>query len=95
MAKWKFDRDRLRSHLLHVKGWREAELARRMGITRQSLWGMFTGKHTPSIDTILMLMNATGLEPGDIFVYAEDESEDTKSDSIRLQQNQELQKVQT
>jgi putative transcriptional regulator len=57
----------LRRYRLRADGMTQADLADRVGVTRQTIHSIETGKYNPSIELALRLARALGLAVEDIF----------------------------
>jgi putative transcriptional regulator len=64
----------LRRHRLGANGMTQADLADRVGVTRQTINSIETGKYNPSIELALRLARTLGLAVEDLF-QLEDQGE--------------------
>jgi putative transcriptional regulator len=65
---------RLRRHRLGADGMTQADLAERVGVTRQTIHSIETGKYNPSIELALRLARALGLAVEDLFQLDDQEN---------------------
>jgi putative transcriptional regulator len=55
------------------RGWSQADLADRVGVSRQTAHAMETGKYAPSLPLAFKVAKAFGLKIEEIFQFEEDE----------------------
>lgn len=67
-------KNRLREHR-EAKGWSQGELARRLGVSRQTINAVETDKYDPSLPLALRLAKLFGVAVPDLFI--DDWSEET------------------
>ncbi|MDQ6768344.1 MAG: helix-turn-helix transcriptional regulator [Candidatus Eremiobacteraeota bacterium] len=54
------------------RGWSQADLAERLGVSRQTAHAMETGKYAPSLPLAFRVARAFGLSIEDIFEFDEE-----------------------
>lgn len=62
--------NRIRAHR-EAAGFTQAELARRIGVTRQTLIAIEQGKYSPSLELAFQIARAFGVGLDDLFQYPE------------------------
>lgn len=68
---FQFEPSKLRE-VMKARGWTVEHTATIAGLTRTSLQNMMSGRHIPTVKTLLALCNASDTQPGYFFVQAVD-----------------------
>ena len=69
-----FDENKLKEIML-AKGWMVEHMARLAGTSRQSLQNTMSGRHSPTVKTLLAICNASGTQPGYFFAQSVEDSQ--------------------
>ena len=69
---FQFEPSKLRE-IMKARGWTVEHTANIAGLTRTSLQNMMSGRHIPTVKTLLALCNASETQPGYFFVHRVDE----------------------
>jgi putative transcriptional regulator len=69
-------RSHLRRHRLLADGMSQQELADRVGVTRQTVHSVETGKYKPTVELALRLARCLGVRVEDLFELEEREGRD-------------------
>lgn len=70
MAKATRIRNRIRELRFHADEMTQAELARRIGVTRQTVLAIEQGKYSPSLEVAFQIAEVFGAPLTDVFEYA-------------------------
>ena len=69
-----FDNAKLREIMI-AKGWTVEHMAQVAGTSRQSLHNTMSGKHSPTVKSLLAICNASGTQPGYFFAQTVENSQ--------------------
>jgi len=69
---FQFEPSKLRE-IMKARGWTVEHTANIAGLTRTSLQNMMSGRHIPTVKTLLALCNASDTQPGYFFAQVVDE----------------------
>ncbi len=70
MAKSTPIRNQIRTLRFHAQEMTQAELAQRVGVTRQTIIAIEQGKYSPSLEVAFKIAQAFGVELTEVFSYA-------------------------
>lgn len=62
-------RNRIREMRFHAGEMTQADLAERIGMTRQTIVAMEQGKYSPSLETAFRIAQVFGVEIGEVFQW--------------------------
>ncbi len=51
----------------HAQGWSQGDIASEVGVSRQAVGELESGKHAPTVTTIIRYAPSYGLDPGEMF----------------------------
>lgn len=74
MAKSTAIKNRIRELRFHAGEMTQAELAKRIGVTRQTILAIEQGKYSPSLEAAFQIAAVFGVPLTDVFDYAPDGS---------------------